>query len=131
VIVAVMQVRVVRMSMGQRRMPVPMAVRLAGRVVRPMHVLMMRIVMVEVLVLRCRVRVLVLVTFGQVKPHARRHQRPVRPWRDKLRSGAATNTGETWAGIATAPLAEPCRKARILEIGCGYGQQPSSAGSHP
>jgi hypothetical protein len=46
VIVAVMQVRVMRMSMGHRRMPVPVAVRFARRVVRPMSVLMMRIVMV-------------------------------------------------------------------------------------
>ena len=41
---------------------------------------------------------------------------PVRPWRDKLRAGAASDPGESWSGIATSPLSADCRKARILAV---------------
>ncbi len=44
------QVRIVRMGMAQSRMPVAMGVRFAGRIARPVNVLMVRVVAVRMLV---------------------------------------------------------------------------------
>ena len=65
-IVTVVQVRVVRMSVRQRGVPVPMAVSLTGRVVGSVLVLMMHVVIVQVLMLHRSMRVLVFVPLRQV-----------------------------------------------------------------
>ena len=70
----VVQVRVVRMTVRQWPMPVPMTVRLARRIVRRMRVLVMRVVMVKMLVLNRIVGMLVLVPLCEVKPHTRSHE---------------------------------------------------------
>lgn len=41
---------------------------------------------------------------------------PSRPWREKLRASPAVATGESWSGVATAPLPVDCRRARILAV---------------
>lgn len=61
VLVTVVQVRVVRMTVCQRLMPVPMAVRMVRDVIRSTGVLVMRVVMVQMLVLDRCVRVNVFV----------------------------------------------------------------------
>jgi hypothetical protein len=68
VLVAVMQIRVVRMTVGQRFMPVRMGV---GFLPVPIEIVRMLVVLVaHVFVLHGFVRVLVLVHFAQVQPHA-------------------------------------------------------------
>lgn len=56
----VMQVRVVRVSVDHRRVPVPVAMRLAGRIVRPVRVLVMRVVGMAMFMLHRFMRVLML-----------------------------------------------------------------------
>ena len=62
----VMDVGVVRMGMKQRLVPVRMAMRLAGRVVRTVGVLVMLFVGVQMVMLHWLVLVLVFVALGQV-----------------------------------------------------------------
>ena len=64
--VTVMQVRVVGMPVGQRRVPMSMGMRFARRDIRPMLMLMMFVVIVAMLVFHCFVRVLVVVPLGQM-----------------------------------------------------------------
>ena len=64
--VPVMQVGVMRMGVAQRRVAVPMRMRLADRPV--MRVPVMRIVPMAVLVFERLVRMLVLVAFGEMHP---------------------------------------------------------------
>ena len=64
--VPVMQVRVVRMGVAQRRVAVPMRMRFADRPL--MRVPVVRVMSVAVLVLERLVRMLMLVTFGQMHP---------------------------------------------------------------
>lgn len=73
--VSVMDVRVVRMSVGERFMTVPMCVRFPRRIVRLVRMLVVRVVYVKVFVLQRLVHVQVLMPLGQVQPHADRHQR--------------------------------------------------------
>lgn len=73
-----------RMLVGQDRMPVQMAVRLAAIPVEIVVVLVMRVVNVGVGVLQRFVRVLMLVALGQVQPNPDSHQAggdPERRWR--------------------------------------------------
>src|SRR5436853_4098057 len=64
----------VRVCVPQRRMPMEMRVRFAGRVERAMVMTMVLIVHVRVGVRRGLVHMLVFVMFGQVQPYANRHQ---------------------------------------------------------
>ena len=73
VFVAVMKVRVVRMPVPERLMPVPVCMRLGHCAF--VAVLMMRVVDVAVLVLGRLVRVVMLMAFGQMQPEAKSHQR--------------------------------------------------------
>jgi hypothetical protein len=70
---AMVEVRIVRMSVPEPLMPVPMRMRLRHRSV--MGVLVMFVVDVPVLVFDRLVRVFVTVPFGQMKPKAKRHKR--------------------------------------------------------
>ena len=70
VLVTVVHVRVVRMTVRQRLVPVPMAVRFAARIVRAMGVLMVHVVMMQMLMLHRLVCVLVLVPLVEMKPDA-------------------------------------------------------------
>ena len=73
VLVAMMEVRVVRMPVPEPVMPMPVRMRL-GR--RPLvGVLMMLVVDMPVFVLDRLVRMVVLMAFGQMQPEAERHQR--------------------------------------------------------
>ena len=78
-VVAVVYIRVVRVSMRDRLVPMHVRVRLGavpGKVVRMQ---MMRIVCVRVLVRHGMMRMFVLVPLGQVQPNPRRHQRGCQP----------------------------------------------------
>jgi hypothetical protein len=66
--VPVMQVGVVRVLVAQRRVAMPMRMRLARWIVRRMRVSMVDVVAVPVLVLVGRMAVLVLVALGQMQP---------------------------------------------------------------
>lgn len=66
--VAVMHVGIVRVLVPQLRMDVAVAVRLAGRVVRPMSMAMMFVMDMPVLVLQRLVLMLVFMLLGQVQP---------------------------------------------------------------
>jgi hypothetical protein len=68
-------VRDVRMFVHELLVPVPMRVRLTARVVRPMDMLMVRIMDVRMAVLLRLVHVLVVMMLGQVQPDAERHER--------------------------------------------------------
>ncbi len=68
-----MKVGVVRMHMDEFFVPMPMAVRLAWRVVRLMGVPMVLVVGVEVFVLQRFVGVPVLVPLGQMQPDTNGH----------------------------------------------------------
>ncbi len=85
VTVTVMEIRIVRMAMHHRRVPVPVGVRLAGWCIRSMPMLVVRVVHVAVLVLHYLMRVLVVVALGEVQPQAERHQ----PARDRAASPTA------------------------------------------
>jgi len=75
VLVTVVNVRVVRVAVCQRLVPMSVAVRLTAGIARAVRVLVMRVVVVKMLVLDGLVRVVVLVVFGQMEPHARCHER--------------------------------------------------------
>ena len=64
--VPVMQVGIMRMGVAQRRVSVPMRMRFADRPL--MRVPVVRVMSVAVLVLERLVRMLMLVTFGQMHP---------------------------------------------------------------
>ena len=66
--VAVMQVRVMRMLVNQRPVPVPMGMRLDCGITRPMAMLMVFVVRMPVFVFHGFVGVLMLVLFGQMQP---------------------------------------------------------------
>lgn len=72
VFMAMVDVRVVRMPVPKRFMPVPMGMRLRHHSF--VGVLMMRIVEMAVLVLDWLVRVFMGMPFGQMQPDAERHQ---------------------------------------------------------
>ncbi len=76
--VPVMNVRIVRVRVHHRLVPVRMRVRTRvahGRIVRTMGVPVMLVVDVRMRVVHRFVRVLVGVPLGDVEPHAGRHQR--------------------------------------------------------
>lgn len=64
----VVQIGIVRVPVHQRRMAVPMGMRLARWRVRPMCVLMMLVVMMPVLVLQNLMNMFVIVPLGQMQP---------------------------------------------------------------
>ena len=70
---AVVQIRIVRVSVPQWRVPMRVGVRLAGRIVRPVRVLVVRVMNVPMLVLERLMDVLVLVPLGEVQPDADAH----------------------------------------------------------
>jgi hypothetical protein len=72
VFMAMVDVRIVRMPVPKRFMPVPVRMRLRHR--SSVSVLMMRIVEMAVLVLDRLVRVFMRMPFGQMQPDAERHQ---------------------------------------------------------
>jgi len=72
--VPVVQIGIVRMTMHQRSVLVPMHVRLARRIGRRVHVLVVGIVMMPVLVLHGLMGVFMLMAFLQVHPEANAHQ---------------------------------------------------------
>ena len=72
--VSVMQVGVVRVSVRQGDMTVPMRVRLSGRIARAMLVLVMQVVDVGVGVPQEFVDVVVLVPLGEVQIKAEGHE---------------------------------------------------------
>ena len=65
--VAMVQVGIVRVRVCHRRMMVPMAVRLAGRIVGTMRMLVMGVVNMPVFVIHCGVGVFVRVSFRQME----------------------------------------------------------------
>ena len=65
---AVMQIGVVRVPVWQRRVPVPVGMRLARRIVRAVRVTVMLVVAMPVLVLQRLVVMLVLVPLGEMEP---------------------------------------------------------------
>lgn len=72
--VAVMQVGVMRMGVGQWFVTVPMRMRLAKGIVRPMSVLVMRVMHVTVLMLRRFVRMFMHMDFREMQINADSHQ---------------------------------------------------------
>ena len=70
-----MEIGIVRMPVHYRFMPVPVIVRLARRIVRPVHMMMVLVMRMTMLMFHRSVRMLVLVTFGQMQPQANRHER--------------------------------------------------------
>ena len=66
--VPMMEVRVVRMPVDQADVPMPMSVRLAGRVADAVRVLMVLVVPMPVFMFHRLVKVLVLVPLGQMQP---------------------------------------------------------------
>ena len=67
-------VRIMRMAVHHRRVPMGVGVRFSRRIARAMFVLMMGVVRVAVTVEHFLVFVLMLVPFGQVKPYSCGHQ---------------------------------------------------------
>ncbi len=74
VLVPVMDVRIMRVAMAQLLVTMAVAVRLTRWIVRPMLMLVVLIVAVEVRVLHAFVPMLMLVTFRQMQPNARPHE---------------------------------------------------------
>jgi hypothetical protein len=74
VTVPVMQIGIMRMPMHDRRMTMPVRMRLSRRYVGPMLMLVMIVVPMPVLVLRRVMNVLVIVLLGQVQPESETHQ---------------------------------------------------------
>ena len=66
--VAVVQIRVMGMTVCQRHMPVPVGMWLARGVVRPMAVLVVGVMRMPVLVFHRVMRVVMVVPLGQVQP---------------------------------------------------------------
>jgi hypothetical protein len=69
-----MDVRIVRVSVGQFLVVMDVGMRLAGRIGWLMDVLMMVIVRVEMVVRHCLVAVRVGVALGEMEPYADCHQ---------------------------------------------------------
>lgn len=69
-----MNVRIMRVRVHERFMPVRMCMWLARWVAGRVRMLMVRIVPVKVLVFRRLMPVFVLMLFRQVQPHARPHE---------------------------------------------------------
>ena len=74
VLVAVMQIRIVRMLVQNPRMPVPVAMRLASRHLRGMLMLVMDVMHVAMFMLERFVQMLVVVRIGEVQIDANAHQ---------------------------------------------------------
>jgi hypothetical protein len=72
---AMVNVGIVRMRMFEAGVPVRMAVRFAGRIVRRVFVLVMLVVRMFVLVRHWLVNVLVLVNLRYVQPDANSHKK--------------------------------------------------------
>jgi len=70
----VVDVRVMRMGMHHRFVPMPMRMWFAGRIVGPVLVLMMFVVHVLVFMLHRFVRVFVFVSLSEVEPHTNAHE---------------------------------------------------------
>ena len=66
VIVAMMQIGIVRMAMHQGGMPMPMAMRFAGRIARTMLMLMMLVVTVPMFMLHRFMNVVMIVSLGEM-----------------------------------------------------------------
>ena len=64
---SVVQVRIVRVAVFQRRVMMRMGVPFTGRIIWTMRVLMMRVVSMAVFVIQNLVRMLVRMRFGQVQ----------------------------------------------------------------
>ena len=71
---SVMNVRVVRVPVYERLVPMPVGMRLAHRVIGRVRVLMVLVMDVQVLVLEHLVGVLVFVPLRHVEPHADGHE---------------------------------------------------------
>lgn len=71
----VVDIGVVRMGMFQGLVPVPVGVRLAGRIVRTMFVLMVNVVMMPVPMFQWLVNVVVRMGLGQMDPETDGHER--------------------------------------------------------
>ena len=69
-----MQIRIVRVFVDHRRMPMLMRVRLVNRVAWPMGMLVMFIMAVPMLMHHLGMSVLMLMTFGDMQIDAKRHQ---------------------------------------------------------
>ena len=65
---SVMKVGIMGVTVGERLVAVPMAVRFARRVVRPMRVLMVLVMRMPVFMLDRLVAMLTLVALGQMQP---------------------------------------------------------------
>jgi hypothetical protein len=74
VLVAVVEVRIVRMLVQNPRVPVPMAMRLAGRRVRRMLMLVMDVMHVAMFMLERLMHMLVIVGLDEVQIDANPHQ---------------------------------------------------------
>jgi hypothetical protein len=74
VLVAVVEVRIVRMLVQNPRVPVPMAMRLAGRRVRRMLMLVMEVMHVAMFMLERLMHMLVIVGLDEVQIDANPHQ---------------------------------------------------------
>jgi hypothetical protein len=74
--VTMMQIGVMRMLVPDRLVPVPMRMRLARGIVRPVLMMMMVVVAMAVLVFHALVNVLMLMPFGQMQPETESHQHP-------------------------------------------------------
>ena len=70
----VVQIGKVPVAVNHRLMPVPMRVRLTGLVCFRMRVMVVLIMGVPVLMEHFAMRMLMVMVFGQVKPHAESHQ---------------------------------------------------------
>ena len=66
--VPVMKIGIMRVTVDERLVAVPMAVRFAWRVVRPMRVLMVLVMLMPVFMLDRLVAMLMLMAFGQMQP---------------------------------------------------------------
>ena len=73
-VVPVMQVRIMRMLVQKPRVPVPVAMRLAGRRARPVLMLVMDVMHVAMLMLERLMEMLVLVRLGKVQIDPNPHQ---------------------------------------------------------
>lgn len=72
--VAVVQVGIVRVAVDEPRVPVPVRVRLARRIVGAVRVPVVLVMHVRVLVLHRLVHMLVLVPLGEMEPDAEAHE---------------------------------------------------------
>ena len=72
--VSVVRIWRVRMGMGKRPMLVPMGVRFAHRIFRPMFMLVVFVMEVRMHVRRSLMGMRVLVMLGKMEPNAKRHE---------------------------------------------------------